>query len=265
MNDDVWKSPESEAAPAVPAVSSTPAFGGSDDPTDVPKAIMEDMKAHVGPYLMANFGYMGFVMAFVTAIVALVLLCMLPGFLMDDETVILIGAVAGFCVYTLLLLGFAFVGAPLMTASMLRGLDAQRRGEGTIGLLSSVNALRPKAGAVIGVYALTQLLVFAGILVLYIPGLIAAAIGSFAMPIVVFEDVGAIDALKLAWKHAKSHGSWHVGVWMLLFMAIIVLEISIVGLFFLFPVLCAWQLYAYRLAYGDAGALGADNDAFLAS
>jgi uncharacterized membrane protein len=255
--DDVWKSPESDAQPPVEAPEGR-LEGGSDDPMDVPRAVWADLTAHPVPYLLANLGYMGAIMAFLVVVLAVFALAAAPGIVTEDETVLFVGVMAGFAVYTLSLLALAFVAVPLFTASTLRAIDRQRQGLGTVGVASTFNDMGTRAGAVIGTYALTQALAFVGILFFYVPGLLAMAIGSFALPIAVFEDVGAIEAWKRAWGHAKNHAAWHIGVFAMLFVAILVLEMSIVGLFFLWPVLCAWQLYAYRLAYGPEGSSPVD-------
>ncbi len=248
--DDVWKSPSTDTAPADPLA------GGSDDPMDVPRAVWADLSSHPGPYLLANVGYMFVAMAFTTVLIAVMAGSIAPGIVMEDDTVLTIGMVVGFAVYFLGIFGLAFVLVPLWNASMMRALDAQRRGDRTIGFTSSFNDVGRRAGSVIGTYALTQLLAIVGMFFFYVPGLMAMAIGSFALPIAVFEEVGPIQAWQLAWSHAKDHAAWHIGVFVLLFVSVIVLEITIVGLFFLWPLMCAWQLYAYRSAFGEKGALG---------
>lgn len=249
--DDVWKSPEADAAP--PAESTATPLGGSDDPTEVPKAVWADFTSHPVPYILANLGYMGIATVFTFALLAIMGIGVAPGIVTEDETILLVGLAAGFSVYMLGIFFLAFIAVPLWSASMLRGLDRQRRGECTIGFASSFNDMKPRAAGVIGTYALTQALVFVGIFLFYIPGLIAMAVGTFALPIAVFEDVGPMEAWKRAWHHASNHAAWHIGVFALLFMALIALELTLVGLLFIWPLMCAWQLYAYRLAFGEEG------------
>jgi len=256
--DDVWKSPETEAAPSADASPTEGPEGASDDPMDVPRAVWADLTANPVPYLLANFGYMMGAMVVTTALLALIGIAMAPGIVTEDETMLIVGLVAGMGVYTLGIFALVFLAVPLWTASMLRTLDRQRQGLGTIGFASSFSDMTHRAGPVIGTYALTQALTFVGIFFFYVPGIMAAAIGSFALPIAVFEDVGPVEAWTRAWNHAKNHAGWHIAVFALLFVAILVLEFTLVGFIVIWPLICAWQLYAYRLAFGPDGSQPVD-------
>jgi uncharacterized membrane protein len=111
-----------------------------------------------------------------------------------------------------------------------------------------------RTGPVVRLYVLTQLLAMVGMLFFYIPGLIVLAVGLLAFPIAVFEDVGAREALQLAWAHARRHGSWHVGIWVIMLGLFIALELTVVGVFFLWPLMVCYQLVAYEKAFGAEGA-----------
>lgn len=92
-------------------------------------------------------------------------------------------------------------------------------------------------------------------LLLYIPGIIAMIVGTFAFPIAVFEGVSATEAMSLAWAHVRKNAGWHVGVWLILFVLLVAAELTVVGLIFIWPLLIAYQLVAYEKAFGSAGAL----------
>ncbi len=256
--DDVWKSPVTDAAPPAEAFPTEGPGAVSDDPMDVPRAVWADLTANPVPYLLANVGYLAGAMVVTTALLALIGIAAIPGIATEDETMLMVGLAAGMGVYMLGIFALAFLAVPLWTASMMRALDRQRQGLRTIGFASSFTDMKHRAGPVIGTYAITQALTFVGLFFFYVPGLMAAAIGTFALPIAVFEDVGPVEAWKRAWDHAKNHAGWHIAVFALLFVAILVLQLTLVGIIIIWPLVCAWQLYAYRLAFGPEGSQPVD-------
>ncbi len=253
MQEDVWKAPDAAESGVTPALARGP--GDLSDPMAVPNLVMADVKAHLGPYVLAGLGYLVATFGFIGVVLAVLFGSMAPGILAEDETLAMVGMGIGFTAYVVGILGFGFVVAPLMNASLLRALDEQRRGGAPIGFTSAFSTMRQGAGRVIGFYLLGQLAVLVGMLFLYIPGIVAAVVTTFALPIVVFEDVAPVTALQLGWKHLKAHPMWHVPLWLLMFIGIVLLEFSIVGLVLIYPVMVAFQLFAYRVAYGDPGAL----------
>lgn len=257
--NDVWSPPESDAPAPAPSPG-VPPEGGSTDPVDVFRAMWADLSAHPVPYLLANLGGMAISTGFTLLMLALMGAAVAPGVALNDDSVLTLGIVAGAVIYLFGILALIFVVGPPMTASMLRGLDRQRRGEGTLGFTSSVNDATARVGAVIGTNAITTLLTLLGAFFFYLPGLVAMAVGSFALPIAVFEDVGPWQAWRLAWAHVRENPAWHAAVFALFFATLMALEFSVVGLLFVWPVMTAWQLYTYRLAYGEGGALGANPD-----
>lgn len=252
--DDVWKAPDAagEARAPVGAGGAPPAK--LDDPLSVGREVLADLKQRPFAYLMAGLGYFAAVLGVVAVAIVGLGVGMAPGILLEDENLLAIGGIFGFAIYMGAIFGFAFLGFPLMSASLLRSLDAQRAGGPSIGFTSSFSRMRERAVQIVLFYLLSQLAVLVGMLFLYVPGLAAAAIGSFALPIVVFEEVGAMRALQLGFEHFRRHLSWHVGVWAMLLVAVIVLELTLVGLFVIWPVMVAYQLVAYRQAFGAAGA-----------
>lgn len=249
MSSDVWES--SEAADAAAQLDLAGGTSGAlDSPLDVASAVWNDFKNHIMGYLMAGLAYLAVTMVVVFFCISALGL-MIPGALMEDEALIAIGGIAGFSIYTIGLFAFSFLGVPLLTASLMRAIDAQARGEGEIGFLSLTSTARENAGYVIIFYLMGQTVVLIGFMLLYIPGFIAAVVVSFAMPIVVLDGLSPVDALKKSWEHVSANPAWHFGVWASLFAALIVGELTIVGLLVLFPVMVAWQVHAHRIAFGD--------------
>ena len=249
--NDVWQAPKHDGAPPVTGFD-----GGSTDPMDVPRAVFGDLKEHLFGYLLVSLSYLGFVTVYAVAVVAAAAMLVLPGALTEDDTLAGIGLALGMIVYVGGIFALAFVGVPPLMASTMRAIDRHRTGGPSVGVFDLFTAMRPNLGRVIGFYLLQNLLIIVGMLFFYIPGLIAAALCSFAFPIVVFEDVGPSEALSLAFNHMRERGSWHVMVWLLLLVTVIVCELTVVGLLVVWPVMMAWQVFAYRLAFGEAGASG---------
>ncbi len=90
-----------------------------------------------------------------------------------------------------------------------------------------------------------------GVLFFYLPGLVAMALVSFSMPMVVLDGVGPVEALKRGWAHMREHASWHIPVWLILIVGMVAVQFTLVGIFFLYPLMMAYQLAAYRIAFGD--------------
>jgi hypothetical protein len=225
------------------------------DMTAVLRGVIADLTAHPAAYLMAGVGYLASALVLVTLAVGLLGICMAPGIVKEDEDLLVIGGLVGMIPYLGLIFAFAFIAFPLMSASLRRALDAQRSGGEPIGFFSLFSGSGERTWPIVTFYVMSQVLVMVGMLMLYVPGIIAMVVTTFALPIVVLEDVAPVDALKIAWEHVRRNAAWHVGVWLLLIPAFIALELTIVGLLFIFPLLIAYQLVAYREAFGDKGAL----------
>lgn len=246
--DNPWQGPSSDELPKGPSAPDT------GDPVKVASETLADLFANPVGYFLANLAYFGMLFGVVTFSIAVLGLSVAPGIALEDETLTAVGGIFGFAVYTLAIFAVTLFLHPMMTASLMLAMREQRRGGETIGFSSAYNRMWDRMGPVVRLYLLTQLIVFVGMLFLYIPGLIAAAVGMFAFPIVVFEEVGAREAFGLAWKHVSRHGSWHLVVWLLLFVLLIAAEFSIIGLFVFWPLMVCYQLIAYEKAFGSAGA-----------
>ena len=244
---DVWAGTDAAKAVSNLELEGVDLTGG---PMDVPTSVWHDFKNHIMGYVMAGLGY--FVVTMVVIFVAIsAILLGLPGVILENEALMLAGTLAGFSIYTVILLLFAFIAFPLMNASLIRTLDMQRRGEHEIGVLSLFSHARQDAGKVIIFYLMSQTIVLIGFLMLYIPGFIAALVVTFSMPILVLEDIDPVGAVVKGFEHVKDNAAWHIAVWLMLFATLIIAELTIVGLFVILPVMAAWQVHSYRLAFPD--------------
>lgn len=250
---DMWNAPNDDGH----AQGSLGGLSGGDpaaleDPMAAANAVIADVKEHLVPYLLCGLSFSALFTGIILACVAVPFLGMLPGMIAEDELLLSIGSIVGFSAYTILLLGAVFVAYPLMAASTLRALDRQLRGQGTIGLMSPVDGLLSGAGRVLAFYALGMLLTMVGALMCYVPGLIAAMLVMFAMPMVVIDGVGPVEAYQRGWAHMREHPTWHLPVWLLMFIGSTALQLTFVGIFFIYPLMLAYHLAAHRIAFGDS-------------
>ncbi len=248
MSDNPYEAPADGSVAPSPSNESVAAdVPQSDDPFGVAKMVLEDLKANPGGYFMSGIGYLLFMTGAVFVVLGAVFLSILPGMMTESEGLMMAGGAVGMLIYMVGILVLSFVVAPLQMASLIRALDTQMKGEGAVGFGSMFNTMRQDAGRIILVYLLYQTTVLVGMLFLYLPGLAAAALGMYVMPIVCLEpEVGIVDAYTRGWNHFKDNLGWHAGVWLSLLVAIVFLEITLVGLLVLMPVMCAWQVAAYR-------------------
>jgi len=221
---------------------------------EVVELVVADLKANPIGYFAAGFGYFALVMLVIAVSLAVLGLGMAPGLVLENDTILAIGGGFGMLVYTGGILLFSFVAFPMMNASLIRNLDWKNE-DGSVGLTALVNRTRPGGLRIAGFYMLSQLLILMGSTCLYIPGIIAMALTTFAMPIVVLEDATFSEALGKGWAHMTKDPAFHFAVWGLLIVAIMMLYVTFVGLFLIFPVLGAWQYYTYRVAFGEDGAM----------
>ena len=249
-DDDLWKAPGAE--PSKTGAAAVHA-AGSGAATDVLQRVINDVRMHPGGYFAAGFAYFAVAIALIVVVVGVLMVGMAPGLLLEDETLLAIGGGLGFLGYMGGIFGFSFVVYPLMTAAMIRGLHEQDQNGTPIGFGTPFRGLSNRAGAVIGFYLLTQTLVLVGILFFYIPGIIIALISLLAMPILVIEGVSPTEALQRAFKHFTANIGWHLMLALILFACLIALELTIVGLFIMFPVLVAFQYHGYRVAFPQGG------------
>ncbi|MCA9490424.1 MAG: hypothetical protein KC621_10885 [Myxococcales bacterium] len=249
MLDDAWKAPETEVAgEEIPSGrGSWPSDPDATDALAVARVSWEELVSAPVGYALAGLSYLVVVLVVVTVAMGALGLGVAPGMLLDDETILVVGGMAGMLVYTGVILLVTFVGYPLMTASLIRAVDAHRAGGPAPGFTSAFSTMTQDAGRIIAFYALSQLAVLVGMLFLYLPGFLAVAVSTYAFPMVVMERVGPVEALSRGFDHLRRHAVWHLMVWLVLFAGLVVGEITVVGLLFLWPAVAIYQLAAWRI------------------
>lgn len=231
------------------ALEATLPDGASPDPLGVARATVADLAAHPMGHLGAGIAYLLVTLVLIAVAGGALGIGMLPGLLAGSDLLLFVGGALGGVVYTGLIVGFTFVVFPLQLASLQRALHAQARGEGALGFRSLFDTMTTDAGRVLGFYLAYQLATLVGMLFFYVPGLIVAALGALVMPIIVLEPHTTLsEATGRVLDHVRLHPAWHVATWVLLLVAIVVLELSLVGLLVALPVVAAWQVHAYRLS-----------------
>ncbi|MCB9685458.1 MAG: hypothetical protein H6735_10495 [Alphaproteobacteria bacterium] len=249
MLDDAWKPPESVigAEDLAGAVGAWPSDPAATDPLAVARVCWEELVSAPVGYALAGLSYLVVVLVVIAVAVGALGLGVAPGLALDDETILIVGGMAGMLVYTGAILIVSFVGYPLMTASLMRAVDAHRAGGPAPGFTSAFSTLTQDAGRIIAFYALSQLLVLVGMLFLYLPGFVALAVVTYALPMVVMERIGAAEAVSRSFDHLRRHPVWHLMVWGVLFAMLLVGELTVVGLLFLWPLIAIYQLAAWRV------------------
>lgn len=247
--DDAWKPPVTvaESEGRIEAVGHWPSDPDATDALAVARVSWEELRSAPVGYGLAGLAY--FVVVLVTIVVAVAALGIgvAPGAILEDDTILVVGGMAGMLVYTGAILLVSFVGYPLMTASLIRAVDAHRAGGPAPGFTSAFSTATQDAGRILAFYALSQMIVLVGMLCLYLPGFVALAVVTYAFPMVVVERVGAVDAVSRGFEHLRRHAVWHLMVWLVLMAAMIVGELTVVGVLFLWPLLAIYQLAAWRL------------------
>jgi len=247
MADDTWKAPQGDDA-ARSRGSARPA-GNLSDPLDVARRFFADVGDNVGGYIGLTVVQLVVLFLAIGVFVVLGGLAFLPGIMLESELLTFLGLGA----FILLCVPMLTVPSALMTASMLRGLDAQERGGPKIGAMTSLTGITQDAGRILAFYLLYSVMAIVGMMMCYLPGLVASTVGMFAMPMVVLEGAGAFEAMGRSWRHTRENVEWHVPVWIVLYVLIVVTQFTVVGLLAWFPLIVGYQYFAYRVAFGDSG------------
>ena len=110
MQKDVWDAPETDiegASVTTPALANRSLLA-----TDIPKDVFADFQANVGSYAAMGFAYMAFIMGFVFVASTALVVGIVPGVILENEIVMVIGGSLGFMVYAAIIMVFTAVGYP---------------------------------------------------------------------------------------------------------------------------------------------------------
>lgn len=246
MAADVWEASNagSDAGAGLPGVG------------DLVGRLMRDVQEAPVPHLAAGAGY---------AVVQLPLFILLvigmyggafAGMFWAMETLgedeiglgILAGTLAGASVTALPMA----VVLPPLTASLYRAVYAwQARGE-PLGFGSAFSTATQDIGRTYLTTIALSTIIFAGLLLCYVPGLLLAFVLHFAYMRVVIHRRGVIDAIQDSWGHAAAHPGWNLGVFGVAFLISLALSnIPFLGVVVATVAVCAWNLHAYRAAFPE--------------
>ncbi len=100
----------------------------------------------------------------------------------------------------------------------------------------------------LGASILVGLIIFGGILLLIVPGIIWAIKYQFAMPLVIDKKLDAMTAIKTSGMMTKGHKGWLFGFGIVLGLLNIAGFLALgIGLLFTIPITIMAQIYVYRL------------------
>ena len=245
---DVWQGPEDQGD-ATKKDGEPAKTNGKRDPMEVYRRIWAYVSANPSPWLMAAATTAGFVFVAVMLSVGVLIASMIAAAPVADafgEDAAGLTVLAGFGLYTFILVVFGLV-ANLMSASLVRAVDQHRiSGEG-LGLMSPFSTMFQDAGRVLLFSLVGGLATFIGMLFCYIPGFVVAAVMLFAFPRFVLGGETLMEAVSNAWSHMQQEVTWHLAVFLLAIALNIVLQTTLIGLFFIMPAYALVHVFAYRV------------------
>lgn len=203
--------------------------------------------AGVGPMAIAlALGLGGSVLIYAGAFAA-----MMPGLAAQDETLTIAGAVGGFTLGFMALIGASVVLTAPMTASLHRAVwQYMQTGEKlTIGAPFSTIGQDVVRVVIFQLGLLTAVII--GSLFCYLPGIAIAGLLMFAGPAVYIHRMPIGAAIGLSVRHVQREPGWHLGLFGLAFVVSMVLSyVPILGMALLMTVHPLLVLKAYRAAFG---------------
>ncbi len=224
------------------------------NPTALITRLVEDLQARLAGYFLAGTGFFLALFFLIVGLVALMGVGAIPGAITGDERLLSIGMMASsLLLYLPGILLLTLVLVPAMTASLMRALWGAWRDGAPLGIGSAFTSLRQDLRDVVLVTLMYQMAVFVGALFCYVPGIALAILLCHAVPLVVLHHIPPMEALKLSFEKVKANLSYHVIGFLLMFAAIVVLEITVVGVLLIFPVQVAMLLMMHEEMFGPSG------------
>lgn len=183
---------------------------------------------------------------------AALFLGMMPGLMADDEDLAALGGLGAVSLALVVVIGGITALTTPMWASLYRAAWAYLvRGE-KLGISSSFSSMGQDLGAQFAYVLLAGAIVTVGVMMCYVPGLLAQGMLIFAWPAIVVHRMPVGRAISWSVSHAMAHPAWHLGLWAVnLVMMMVLPYIPIVGYLLLFTVHPLYVLLAYRAVAGD--------------
>ncbi len=256
MAADAWEASKaaSEAGAGLPPVGDL--FG----------RLAKDVQASLVPHLMAGLGYAMVQLPLVILAVLVIYGGMFAGMywglenLSEDELglAMMAGAMAGLSVVAVPLM----ILMPPLTASLYRAVYAwQARGE-PLGIGAAFSTATQDLPRVYLATFTIGMVIFLGMLMCYLPGLIAAFALHFAYMRVVIHRRGVLDGIQDSWVHVADHAGWNLGVFAIGFAISFALSnIPLIGVILAVVLATSWNLHAYRAAYPEPAPIAGEEPA----
>ena len=228
---------------------------------------LNDVTENIGSYAMAGLGMMVVMIPYVLvmffgiymlliavffggAIGVTGLTAMLPSELAGIGGVVGILLTGGVSmVLFLAMLGVSSAIIAPINASLVRAIAAHQRGDRPLEFTAAFSAMGENVGAVILGTTLLTLLSIVLAMMCYLPALLPVIFLSFATPLIVLHSRGAMEGIRMALAHARSHLSWHLKYGVTHFLVLIVSsQIPVIGYMFA----AAFHIRMYRKVFGDS-------------
>lgn len=176
---------------------------------------------------------------------------MVPGIMMNDEGVMMLGMFGGMFLGLFALIALSVGIMAPMQASLARNMWDFMDGGEDLTLGAPFNRATENLGPTL-VYILGHMVVGTFLTMLcYLPGIVWFFLTDLAWCKVVLEGEKPVDAVKWSIGHVQENPSWHVGYFLLLVgMSILLSYLPLIGYFIAPSVTMAWRVYAYGRMMG---------------
>jgi hypothetical protein len=143
------------------------------------------------------------------------------------------------------------VNTPLH-AGTYRAVLARQRGGEELSVGSPFVDLWTDLGRLIALGLVEGLIVWIGLALFVVPGILAAVAMSMAYPAMIVHRLSVGEALRLSVAHARKHPAWHAQVWgIAVILGMVAPWVPLIGNILLRPLMASWQLRAYAVAFGS--------------
>ncbi len=112
----------------------------------------------------------------------------------------------------------AVLGVYLLQAALVKAVEDVRDGRVDLSLGDTLRAARPRLLAVTGASILAGIVIVVGLILLIVPGLVAATYLAVIVPVVVLEGAGVLEAFRRSADLVRGHGMQVFGVLVLTFL-----------------------------------------------
>lgn len=224
--------------------------------TELVSSTAQDVMGDFGGYMLSGLLFfvvmMGGTLASVLFIYGGMFLGMVPGMILEDEGLTILGVVSAMLLATLAIVaGFTVLLGPLL-AGLIRSLWARMNRGQPLTLMAPLSGARQDPMGAIVLYTVVTLASVVGMLFCYLPGLLVQMFLGFALPAHAVHGLKPMDAMRFSIGHVRANLGWHLAFYFLgLAVMMVIMYIPFIGYVLMFPVFFTYQLKAYREIFGD--------------